>query len=162
MIREVDYTHFAQNKFKSLSITLRYNVLLIITFDYALHTCSTKPNPCTNFSHSHSVHSQLWHSLVNLLNGQTCNSHRYYMETLHVFCLIDHIWPLKSDNKIYCSLILYFSLSLKHTMYTYTLTYLLHTFRCANTPYLFNMFMLFFIPYHVSLSPPFTYVSIYK
>ena len=29
------------------------------TFDFALHTCSTKPNPCTNFSHSHCVHSRL-------------------------------------------------------------------------------------------------------
>ena len=62
-----EYTHFALDKFKSLSSTLWYNGLPLITFDYAFHMFSSKPNPCTNFSHSHNVHSQSQIVLVKLL-----------------------------------------------------------------------------------------------
>ena len=37
-----EYTHFALDKFKSLSSTLWYNGLPLITFDYAFHTFLTK------------------------------------------------------------------------------------------------------------------------
>ena len=59
VMRVVGYAQFPRNKFKRLSITLWCNALPLITFNYAFHTSSTRPNPCTNFSNSHNVHSQL-------------------------------------------------------------------------------------------------------
>ena len=57
VMRVVDYAHFAPlNKFVSWSIVVWYNTLPLIIFDHALHTSSTKPNPCTSFSHNHNVH----------------------------------------------------------------------------------------------------------
>ena len=83
-------------KFKSLSITLWYNALPLIIFDHAFHT-STKPNPCTNFSHNRNVDSWLQHSLVKLLNIE---SHFTHFHMYHVICnmfdLIGHIWPPKT------------------------------------------------------------------
>ena len=64
----VNYAHIALNKFKSLSITLWHNALPLIIFDHAFHTSSTKPNPCTNFSHNHNVHSRLQLSLAKFLS----------------------------------------------------------------------------------------------
>ena len=61
----VDSAHFALNKFRSLSITSSYNVLPLITINYAFHTCSTEPNPCTNLSPNHNVDSYL-HKLRSL------------------------------------------------------------------------------------------------
>ena len=64
---EIKCVYFGLNKFKSQSITLWYNALPSIIFNYAFHACSTKPYPRTNFSHSHSLHSQLQHSIVKCL-----------------------------------------------------------------------------------------------
>ena len=47
------------------------------TFDHILlsfHIYSTKPYPCTNFSHSHNVHARLWRSLIKFLNIKCCYS----------------------------------------------------------------------------------------
>ena len=52
VIRLVDYVRFFLPKFGSLSITLWYNALPIITF-IMLFTCQTQPNPFMNFSHSY-------------------------------------------------------------------------------------------------------------
>ena len=68
VMRVVDYAHFSLNKFESLNITHGYNALPLKIFDHAFHKSSTKPNPCTNFSHNHNVHSWLKHSLVNFFN----------------------------------------------------------------------------------------------
>ena len=45
-----------------------YNALPLNIFDHAFHISSTESNPCMNFSHNHSVHSRLQHSLVKFLN----------------------------------------------------------------------------------------------
>ena len=82
VMRVVDYAHFAQNKFKSLSITLWYNAWPLITFTYAFHKSSTKPHPCKNFSHYHNVHRE---SLLGFTCAWKCN----------MFGLIGHIWPPK-------------------------------------------------------------------
>ena len=74
MMRVVNYAHFALNKFESLKITFWYIALPLTIFDYAFHTSSTMPNPYTNFSHNHNVHSRLQHSLLNLLSIKTCYS----------------------------------------------------------------------------------------
>ena len=63
VMRVADYAQFALNKFESQSITLWYNAPPLTIFDHAFHI-SLEPNPCTNFSHNHNVHSQLQHSLL--------------------------------------------------------------------------------------------------
>ena len=75
-------------------ITLCYDSMPLITSNYASHTSSTKPNPCTNSSHSHGVHSRLQHSLVKFLNIESHYPllHRS-CENFIFFCLIGHIWP---------------------------------------------------------------------
>ena len=82
--------------------------LRLITFNYGCQTSSTKPNSCTNFSHSHSVHSQFWHSLIKFLNIDT-----FYMKNV-IFLVSYHIWPLKIIIKsIYLSIYLWLLISSK-------------------------------------------------
>ena len=103
VMRVVGYAHFALNKFESQRITLSYNALALIIFDHAFHTSSTKPNPCTNFSHNHNMHSRLQHSLVKFLNIKS----RYSLS--HISHERYHFWSRRSyltsenDNKIYLS-----------------------------------------------------------
>ena len=62
----------------SLSLSLSH------IFDHAFHISSTKPNPCTNFSHNDNVHSQ-FATLIGKVHVK-CN----------IVGLIGHIWPLKT------------------------------------------------------------------
>ena len=78
-----------------------YHVLIpMITFDYAFHTSSTQPTPCTDFSDSHHMmHSQLWHSLVSLENQDfllnfTCIHENLYAWSHRSF------FTSKNNNKI--------------------------------------------------------------
>ena len=104
-------THFALNKFESLQITISYNALPLITFDYAFHASSTKPHPCTSLSCSHNVHFWLQHSLVNLMNIDS----RYSLS--HVLCEMEYYLShnpcltYEDDNKIYISIYLFHSLN---------------------------------------------------
>ena len=84
VMRVVHHAHFGLNKLESLNITFWYNGLPLIIFDHAFHISSTKPNPCTNFSHNDNVHSQ-FATLIGKVHVK-CN----------IVGLIGHIWPLKT------------------------------------------------------------------
>ena len=97
----VDYAHFAQNKFESLSITLRYNALPLNTSNHAFHTSLTKPNPCTNFYHNHDVQSRLQHSLVKFLNIKNRYSLSHVSHEMLDFWSHRSYLTFEDDNKIY-------------------------------------------------------------
>ena len=82
----INCAHFPLNMFQTLNIIVLYNGLPPITFDYLHIFNPTQPNPNTNFSHSHSVHSQLWHSFVKFSNIKSHKSvSKYFVKKLY-FC----------------------------------------------------------------------------
>ena len=120
VMRVANYSHFALNKFESLIITLGYNALPLIIFDYAVHISSSKPNPCTNFSHNHNVHSRLQHSLVKFLNIESRYSLSHVSREIYIFGLIDHIRPPKTiifPNNWFCTQCFYVYASARESFY---------------------------------------------
>ena len=90
-MRVADYAHFALNKLKSLSITLWYNAWCVCD---SFHTSSTKPNPCTNLSHNHNVHSQLEHSSVNFMNIKSRYSLPHISREMYIFLVLNVIFDV--------------------------------------------------------------------
>ena len=88
----VDYSHFAWNMFRSLSITLRYNVLPLLNIRLIFPHI---------FDPSRSLHeflSQLQHSLVKFLNIDNCSLHMYYCVKCIIFGLVGHIRTRKTHK----------------------------------------------------------------
>ena len=79
------------------SITLWYNSLPLITFDYGFNTSLAKPNPCTNFSLNHNVYCQLRHSLTKFLNIKSHYSLSLVLDKIPIlFFLLGHVWTPKT------------------------------------------------------------------
>ena len=73
--------------------------------DYGFHKSLTQTNPCMNFYPSHNVHSQLWHSLVNLLNIKSHQSLSHVAWKCYICGPIAHIWDVRMIIKsIYLSI----------------------------------------------------------
>ena len=92
VMRHVNYVH-ALHKFRSLRITLWYNVLPLITFNHAFIRSATHPNPGTNSSHNHNVHSQTF--IIKFLEYWESPWLLRYMKTSSFSSYRSHILPLK-------------------------------------------------------------------
>ena len=105
-ITVVHYACFSLNKFWSLSITLWYSALALITFNCFL---------------SHNVHSKFGHSLVKFLSIEICYSLSHVIhEKCYIFSLIGHIWPsLMTIESIFLSFYLSLYLSLHKALAHY-------------------------------------------